>query len=261
MQLAGTELYTLLAAGRRNMQKHSLVHWIRAVGVSWKRWNIYNVLLLIVCKMSHSSAACYFLAVHSSFLIVMWLRSHPLMFILRADEDTLVKLLKVLLTKTSCNIQNHCSLLQSVFLNIYLSAQQKLKVKKGNCSLYKVCVFFAGSDIFWFIDGVVVYRCAVELVLMRCSEDAHNSWCSVSANQHSHYSSLGLGHLAPPGRPQAAHAFLTGPPQRYWVPQVQFLINVNPSLYSTSIVFHCSFIFMYRQNITLKNLLLVLILP
>lgn len=45
--------------------------------------------------MSHSSAECYFLAVHSSFLIVMWLGSHPLMFILRADEDTLVKLLKV----------------------------------------------------------------------------------------------------------------------------------------------------------------------
>ncbi len=142
MQLAGTELYTLLAAGRRNMQKHSLVHWIRAVGVSWKRWNIYNVLLLIVCKISHSSAACYFLAVHSSFLIVMWLRSHPLMFILRADEDTLVKLLKVLLTKTSCNIQNRCSLLQSVFLNIYLSTQQKLKGKKRNCCLYtySVCI-------------------------------------------------------------------------------------------------------------------------
>lgn len=45
--------------------------------------------------MSHSSAACYFLAVHSSFLIGMWLGSHPLMFILRADEDTVVKLWKV----------------------------------------------------------------------------------------------------------------------------------------------------------------------
>lgn len=126
-------------------------------------------------------------------------------------------------------------------------------MKKGNCSLYKYSVC-----IFWFIDDVVVYRCAVELVLMRCSEDAHNSGCSGSANQHSHYSSLGLGHIAPPGRPQTAHAFLTGAPQCYRVPQVQFLINVSPSFYSTSIVFHCSFIFMYRQNITLKDLLLLL---
>ncbi|KAL0200840.1 hypothetical protein M9458_004027, partial [Cirrhinus mrigala] len=61
--------------------------------------------------------------------------------------------------------------------------------------------------------------CAVELVLVRCSEDAHNSGRSGSADQHSHYSSLGLGHFAPPGRPQAAPAFLTGAPQCYRVPQ------------------------------------------
>lgn len=78
----------------------------------------------------------------------------------------------------------------------------------------------------------------MELVLLRCSEDAHNSGCSGSADQHGHYSSLGLGHLAPPGRPQAAPAFLTGAPQCYRVPQVQLLINVNLGIYSKSIVFH-----------------------
>lgn len=65
-----------------------------------------------------------------------------------------------------------------------------------------------------------VFRCAVELVVVWCPEDAHYPGRPGRADQRCHHPPLGLGHLAPSGGPQAALALLPGAPQCHWLPQV-----------------------------------------
>lgn len=63
-------------------------------------------------------------------------------------------------------------------------------------------------------------RRVVEPVIVRRPEDAHHPGRPGGPDQRRHHPPLGLGHVAPPGGPQAAPALLPGAPQRHRLPQV-----------------------------------------
>lgn len=87
------------------------------------------------------------------------------------------------------------------------------------------CLFFPAL-VFTSCLAVVLFRCFVEPVIMRRSEDAHHPGCPGCADQCCDHPPLGLGHLpAYTGGPQAAPTLLPGPPQCHRLPSVSVAVS------------------------------------
>lgn len=86
------------------------------------------------------------------------------------------------------------------------------------------------------------FRCSLESVLLRCTEDANYPGCPCSTDQCSDHSSFRVGELPSSGWPQNSASFITGAAQCHWVPKVSL---ENPPLKA-----FCSILFSKILNST-----------